>query len=101
MRFFRMDRAEHDPENPTVFSQPELQTMADSAVGKEARRVCAILHQPRVYTSSDSRALRAAVGGRHADYLFSRFGRNLGFNTLADAQEFYDCNKRSTDGWGR
>ena len=98
-RFFDLFRAE--PTEDSVFSQEEVQTMADAATCTEARRVVQILAQPRVYTSRDSRSLRAAVNGNNADYLYSRFGNKFGWQSLADAQRFYDQNKRGTDGWGR
>lgn len=98
-RFFDFFRAE--PDENSIFNQEEVQTMADADTCSEARRVVQMLAQPREYTSRGSRALRAAVNGNNADYLYSRFGNKFGWQSPRDAQRFYDQNKRSKDGWGR
>jgi len=98
LRMFGFAHAE--PAVDSDWNQPQVQTMADSATCREAARKRALLHQKRRFISADTCALRAAVGNRQADYLYSRFAAQLGWSSLADAQRFYNQNKNTPDAWG-
>lgn len=73
--------------------------MADSAGCEEARYVCKVLSNSYTHNTSQNNALRRAVGSDQASYLFTRFAGMMGWNTLADAQKYYDRNKGGKGGW--
>lgn len=80
-------------------NREQLQSQLDGEIAREARQVCKVLSNPQQWNTPSSQALRAAVNGRHAEYLWSRFAEDFGWNSMSDAQRFYDANKGSKGGW--
>lgn len=94
---FNFRRANPDPNSE--FTGQQIQTWADCDTAREARCVCKVLSNPHTHNTPQSDALRGAVGGRRAEYLYSRFASELGWESLGDAQRYYDQNKGSKGGW--
>jgi len=93
MRIFNFFRAEPTPDSE--YTQAQVQTMADHGTLEEARRVCKMLSQGNPVWRDFARG----IGNRQAEYLFSRFASQFGWETLRDAQRYYDNNKGTKGGY--
>ena len=96
MRIFDFFAATPAPDSE--YTQPQVQTMADAGTCREARNVVKVLSNSYTFNLPSHNALRDAVGSNKADYLLGRFGRQLGWTSLKDAQRYYDANKGTKGG---
>jgi len=97
LRFFGMPQVQPDPNSG--FNPFQEQSRSDTLVCGEARNVCKVLSNPRIFNQTEQNALRSAVGNDQADYLYSRFATHLGWTTKEQAQRFYDANKGTKGGY--